>query len=112
MKSNTTRDPEHTTRLVVDGVELTVAQDGNSVTVKRVVARDRKRKRNVTCGITFDIRRENDPPAIALVKVMKGVVKMQTARCDCDYRYGYSDHAEHCRSIYVAESDGACVDDD
>jgi hypothetical protein len=47
-----------------------------------------------------------------LVKKMKQVAALQTARCTCDYRQGFSDHAEHCLSIYVASDDGACVDDD
>ena len=103
---------KHKTRIIVDGVELTVVQDGDSVTISRVVGRDRVRKLDMTGGTTFNLTKEIDPPALALVDKLKRVAKYQTAPCRCDYRYGYSDHAEHCQSIYVAEYDGACVDDD
>jgi len=54
----------------------------------------------------------DDPAAITLLEKMKSVAALQTARCTCDYRYGYSDHAEHCQSIHVAKYDGGCLDDD
>jgi hypothetical protein len=95
-------------RVVVDGVELTVDQTGNSVSVHRVVARDRRRKIDITSGRRFSL---DDPAAIILVEKMKWVAALQTARCTCDYRYGYSDHAEHCQSIDVATYDGARDDD-
>lgn len=99
----------HKTRIVVEGVALTVAQTGDSVSIHKVVGRDRKRKIDITSGVTF---RPEDPVGISLIKNLKSVAALQTARCTCDYRYGYSDHAEHCHSIYVAKYDGAWVDDD
>lgn len=103
------RSPEHKARIVVDGVELTVTQTGNSVTVRRVVGRDRVRKTDVTSDRTFTL---DDPAAITLLNKLKQVAALQTARCTCDYRHGFSDHAEHCRSLYVARYDGGCGDDD
>lgn len=99
----------HKTRIVVEGVELTVTQTGDSVSVSRVVGRDRKRKIDITSGKNFT---RDAPTAITLVEKMKRVAALETARCTCDYRYGFSDHAEHCQSIYVAQSDGAGFDDD
>lgn len=106
----TRKDPEtHKTRIVVDGVELAVTQTGASVNIHKVVGRDRTRKIDITSGVTFGLE---DPAAITLIKKLKSVAALQTARCICDYRYGYSDHAEHCYSIYVATYDGGFVDDD
>ncbi len=99
-------------RVVVDGVELAIEQTGDSVTIKKRVGRDRVRKLDITSGVTFNLKLELDPPAIALANKLKRVAQLATARCKCDYRYGYSDHADHCQSIYVAIYDGACVDDD
>jgi hypothetical protein len=96
-------------KIVVEGVELTVTQTGNSVSVHKVVGRDRRRKIDITSGRQFTL---DDPAAITLLTKMKLVAALQTARCTCDYRYGYSDHAEHCQSINVARYDGACIDDD
>lgn len=106
-------DLKRKTRIVVEGVELAVEQDQHSVTIRKVVGRDRKRKLDITNALTFSIReRDNvDPVAIALMHDLKTVAAWQTARCTCDYRYGYSDHAEHCQSIYVAIYDGARIDD-
>lgn len=98
----------HKTRIIVDGVELTVTQTGDSVSIHKVVGRDRTRKIDITSGVTF----RPEDAAMALLKKLKSVAALQTANCACDYRYGYSDHAEHCHSIYVATYDGACVDDD
>jgi len=99
------------TRIVVEGVELLITQTTVKkhvyVKVNRKVGRDRKRKLDITCGIETQVE-----DALALVRVLKQVAKLQTSRCTCDYRYGYSDHAEHCQSIHVANYDGACVDDD
>jgi hypothetical protein len=97
------------TKVIVDGVELTVEQTNEYVSVSRVVGRDRKRKIDITSGRQFKL---DEPAALTLVKKMKRVAALQTARCTCDYRYGWSDHAEHCQSIYKAEYDGGCVDDD
>jgi hypothetical protein len=108
----TTKEPHQTAlvaRIVVDGVELTVAQTGGSVNITRVTGRDRKQKLDITSGMQFH---PDHPAAITLVKYMKSVAAMQPARCTCDYRYGYSDHAEHCHSIYVARDEGSCLDDD
>ena len=102
------------TRIVVEGVELTITQTttklGTYVKVKRLVGRDRKRGLNLTGGIETQLERGNE--AISLLITLKQVAALRTARCTCDYRQGYSDHAEHCQSIYVARYDGACVDDD
>lgn len=84
-------------KIEVDGVELTVTLTGSSIKVTRVIGRDRKRKINITSGKEF---RYSDP--IELLEKMKQVAKLQTARCQCDYQYGCSDHAEHCESIYKA----------
>lgn len=102
----------HKTRIVVDDTELQLEQTGNAVTIKKVVARDRKRKLDITSGVTFALDNSTDPAAIALAKQLKRVAALQTARCTCDYRYGWSDHAEHCESLYVAAYDGGCADDD
>ncbi len=99
-------------KIEVDGVELTVKQDGDFVSIKRVVGRDRERNLDITSGLSFNIKNAIDPPAVALITRLKRVAKYQTARCTCGYHYGYSDHATHCRSIYVAQYDGGCVDDD
>jgi hypothetical protein len=100
-----------TTKITVDGVDLTVTQilahKRVYINVKRVVGRDRKRKIDITAGIETEME-----DALHLVRVLKSVVAFQTARCTCDYRYGFSDHAEHCQSIYVARGDDACCDDD
>ena len=99
-------------RVVIDGVELTVTQTNRSVSIKRVVARDRKRKLDITSGLNFGIDDHVGEEAIALMTNLKKVTGCRTAPCRCDYRYGFSDHAEHCESLYVAKYDGACVDDD
>ncbi len=97
-------------KIEVAGVELTVEQTlvkrNIYVKVKRVVGRDRQRKINITCGIETQIEEAFD-----LVKTLKRVAAMQTACCTCDYRYGFSDHAEHCHSIYVATDGGHAYED-
>jgi len=101
-------------KIIVEGVELTVKQTtskiGTYVSVNRVVGRDRKRKINITCGVSTQLERGNE--AISLLGTLKQVAKLSTARCTCDYRYGFSDHAEHCQSIYVATDQGGYCDDD
>lgn len=90
-------------KILVDGVELAVTQAGNgvftSVTARRVVGRDRKRKLDITSAITSSL---DGDPVLTVVRVLKDVAAMPTARCTCNYHYGYSDHAEHCQSIHVA----------
>lgn len=100
---------QHKAKIVVDGVELAVTQTRNSVSVSRVVGRDRKRKIDITSGKNFAL---DAPAAITLLEKMKRVAALRTAPCTCDYRLGFSDHAEHCKSIYVARSDEGCFDDD
>ena len=99
------------TRIVVEGVELTVTQTTIKrnvyVKVSRKVGRDRKRKLDITGGIETKVE-----DALSLVRVLKQATRLPTARCMCDYRYGYSDHADHCQSIHVASYNGACSDDD
>lgn len=101
----------HKTRIVVEGVELTITQTKVNrniyVKVSRKAGRDRKRRLDITSGIETQVE-----DALSLVRVLRQAAKLQPARCTCDYRYGYSDHAEHCHSIYVASYDGACIDDD
>lgn len=91
-------------KIEVDGVELTVVQTvtrlGTYVNVKRVVGRDRKRKINITGGVETQLEKGNE--AASLISTLKQVAKLSTARCTCGYHYGWSDHAEHCQSIYVA----------
>lgn len=98
-------------QIVVEGVELTVAQTKVKhlvhVTVSRKVGRDRKRKLDIMGYIETKVE-----DALDLVRVLRKVARLRTSRCTCDYRYGYSDHAEHCQSIYVAESHEGYVDDD
>jgi len=89
-------------KIEIDGVELTLTQIGRSVTIRRVVARDRKRKLDITSAVTFGLDDHRDEEAAALIRTMKAVAAYQTARCTCDYRYGWSDHAEHCQSLYKA----------
>ncbi len=86
-------------KIVVNGVELAVTQarDDGRVKAVRRTGRDRRRKRNVTDGITLRIKNP-----LELVTLLKLVAALPTARCTCNYRYGYSDHAEHCQSIHVA----------
>jgi hypothetical protein len=104
------RDVQHKAKIVVDGVELTVTQTRDSVSVSRVVGRDRKNKIDITSAKNFAL---DAPAAITFVDKLKRVAALSTAPCTCDYRLGFSDHAEHCKSIYVARSDdGACFDDD
>lgn len=100
------------TKIVVEGALLQIEQTGNSVAIKKVVARDRKRKIDITSGVTFELRDSGDRAAIQVAKRLKWVAALQTARCTCDYRYGFSDHAPHCESIYVAKYDGSYIDDD
>jgi hypothetical protein len=100
------------TRVTIDGVELTVEQTKRSVSIKRVVARDRKRKLDITGGVNFGLDDHPGEEAIALIRNFRQVAGFATARCTCDYRYGFSDHAEHCQSINVAKYDGGCADDD
>ena len=99
------------TRIVVEGVELTITQTKVKrdvyVKISRKVGRDRKRQLDITGGIETKVE-----DALALVGVLRQAARLQPIRCTCDYRYGYSDHAEHCLSIYVASYDGACGDDD
>jgi hypothetical protein len=98
-------------KIEVDGIELSITQtkvkQNVYVKVHRKVGRDRQRRLDITAGIETQIE-----DALSLVDVLRRVAKFQTSRCTCDYRVGFSDHAEHCQSIYVANSDGGCHDDD
>lgn len=97
------------TSIVVDGVELFVEQVGDLVHVKKVIGRNRKSKLDVTSGYTI---RFVDFDVIYLMKKLKSAAALPTAPCKCDYRYGYSDHAEHCTSIYVASDPARGYEDD
>ena len=105
---------EHKIRIVVESVEMTVVQTttklGTYVKVKRLVGRDRKRKLNLTGGIETQLKRGNE--AISLLTTLKQVAAFRTVKCTCDYRYGYSDHAEHCQSIHVAKDYGGGADEE
>lgn len=100
-------------KIIVDGVDLTVEQTttklGTYVTVKRIVGRDRKRKKDMTGAVSTQLERGNE--AVTLLDTLKEVAAFRTVRCTCDYRYGHSDHAEHCQSIYIAKYDGWPDDD-
>ena len=102
-----------TTKIVVDGVELTVEQtveqEGGRVRISRVTGRDRKRKIDITSVEEFH---PAHPAAITIANTLKRVAKMATARCTCDYGRGWSDHAESCQSIYVADREEWIDDDD
>ena len=102
----------HKTRIEVDGIELTVTQTGNSVSIKRKVGRDRKRKLDITGGLTFGLNDHRGEEATILIRNLKRVSNYSTPRCTCDYHYGWSDHAEHCLSIDVAKEGGGYADDD
>lgn len=100
-------------KIEVEGIELTVKQTvtdlGTYVTVTRVVGRNRKRKINITAGISTQLAKSRE--ATHLLDVLKRVVKLRTARCTCGYHRGWSDHAEHCESIYVAPYEDYLPDD-
>jgi hypothetical protein len=98
----------HQARIVVDGVELTVEQTEGGVSISRVTSRDRKRKLDVTSGESLQL---DHLAAITMIMALKRVAARSTARCTCDYHYGYSDHAEHCRSIHVAREEFRDEDD-
>lgn len=87
-------------KIKVEGVELTVSESeqGRVVAVTKTIGRDRKLKRDIT-----DMIQIHRPTTKELIDVLKRAARLQTAQCTCDYRYGYSDHYEHCKSIYVAE---------
>jgi hypothetical protein len=99
-----------TTKIVVEGVELSVTQTlvkrNVYVKVNRKVGRDRKRQLDITAGIETRVE-----DALSLLRVLRQVAKLQTSRCTCDYRVGYSDHADNCQSIYVARCEEAYGDD-
>ena len=99
-----------TRRIVVEGVELTIEQTVQKkrvyVKIKRVVGRDRKRKLDITSGIETE-----HEDALSFVALLKRVAALPTARCTCDYRRGFSDHADHCQSIYVASYEESFDDD-
>lgn len=98
------------TKIVVEGVELTVVeQEDGLVRISRVTGRDRKRKIDITSTEEFH---PEPPVAIAIAHAMKRAAKTVTARCTCDYRRGWSDHAESCRSISVADREEYVDDDD
>lgn len=99
----------HRALVEVTGVQLLVVQEGRTVTISKVIGKDRKRGMDITRGRTFKI---DEPAAMQLIDRMKKVAAYRTEPCRCGYSYGYSDHAEHCKSIYKAEYDGCCVDDD
>lgn len=99
-----------TTKITVDGVELmieqTIVKKAVYVSVRRVVGRDRERKIDITNGVKTEVE-----DALGLVRLLKQVAAIKTAPCRCDYRYGYSDHATHCHSLYVAREERAYEDD-
>jgi len=86
-------------KIEVDGEPLVVKLAGDAVTVTRVIGRDRKKQ----VDILWEEPTVDRPSAAALLTALKRVAARQTARCTCDYAYGHSDHAEHCKSIHVAQ---------
>lgn len=92
-------------KIVVDGVELTVKHTDDGVYVTRVVGRDRERKLDLTNGERFN---DNN----GLLSAMKRVAALSTMRCTCGYGWGWSGHAEHCKSVYVAEDPARFGTDD
>ena len=96
-------------KIVVDGTQLTVSQTRGVVHISRVVGRDRKRKVDIT---SYAELTPEASEALVLLRELKRVAALPDFRCTCDYRYGYSDHAEHCQSTRVAKYDGGCIDDD
>lgn len=88
-----------TKMMEVNGETLTVAMTEDGVTVSRVIGRDRKNKADIL-WVQSTVDR---PTPGALLDTLTKVAAQPTAHCTCDYRYGYSDHAEHCKSIHVAE---------
>lgn len=91
---------QHKAKIIVNGVELTVTQTRDSVCVSRVVGKDRKRTLNITRSKSFTL---DAPAVITLLDKLKRVAALPNASCTCDYRLGFSDHAEHCKSIYCRE---------
>jgi len=92
--------------ITVDGVELTaVLKLGLPVNISRVIGRDRERGVDITSGIIVDCAHA-DPAALtfSVLDTLRRVAALPRERCTCDYGYGWSDHAKHCRSIYVAVS--------
>jgi hypothetical protein len=87
-------------KIEVDGVELMITRKGVAVIISRIVGRNRKRKRNIRSH-----RRLNRPEVEILLRTMKRVAALPTWPCTCGYHWGWSDHAEHCRSIAIASDD-------
>jgi hypothetical protein len=91
--------PSKAVKIEVDGETLMVLLEEDAVTVTRVIGRDRKNKTDIVWSQPTVDR----PSAAALLATLKHVAARQTAPCTCGYHYGWSDHAEHCKSIRVAE---------
>lgn len=98
-------------RVEVEGVPLVVTQSERFVNVRKVVGRDRRLKKDITVARHFGIEHP-EGAAIKLVRTMLTVAALPSLPCQCDYRWGYSDHAEHCRSNYIASCEEGAVDDD
>ena len=97
-------------QIEVDGQKLTVTQiSKNSVSISRVVGRDRKKKIDIVSSRLFT---PAEPAVIDVLRRMKALAAQLTKRCTCDYRYGFSDHAESCQSTHVAECPARSYDDD
>jgi len=92
----------------VEGVELNVYQDGRWIVIEKCIGRDRKNNVSIMSRRRMALQ---NPIAETLVKELKGVAARPTKGCTCDYRYGFSDHAEHCQSIYVASGSRGFDDD-
>ncbi len=93
-----TDQEKQSTKIDVNGVTLTVVRVGDSITVRKVTARDRKRNIDLTSGVTSSTK-----DFIAFVDTLKRVANLKVAPCTCGYSYGWSDHAESCQSIHVAQ---------
>jgi hypothetical protein len=94
-------------KVEIEGVTLHVTQHENFVTVTKVVGRDRKKKVDIKSGRQFRM------PVLAseFIDRLKKVSKLKVARCVCGYGRGWSGHADHCESIYVASCEDYYPDD-
>jgi hypothetical protein len=101
-------------KIVVNDVELRVEQTDDVITVTKVIGKDRRIQKDIVHAVksTFaSLAKVDLPPAVAVVALLKRVAQTPTKRCTCGYRYGYSDHAAFCQSLYVA-SDPFLAEDD
>lgn len=87
-------------KIEIDGVEISVVAKGGAAVASRPVGKDRTKRpaRDEMSAMAI-----GDQSTIDALKRLKRFVAIPTAHCTCDYRYGWSDHAEHCKSLHVAQ---------